>query len=316
MDPGRRPTAAARRRGLRWASSSTSRSAWPRAGWAAGPDAAGRPGSVVRDGGSRTSLHSRRCPSRACCGDRLYAERTVVITSATLALAAASKRPPARSGCWGSRRHAGRGGGGGGGAGASTSAALRLPTAGHPLSGQASAARPAGTASRRPRSTSSPRCRGVRGPHPGLFSSPRAARVRRRATARAARPADPVPGRRLDAHPRARVRPGRPDLPVRHPSSGLPSTCPARPASSWSSTGSRSRGRTIRSPRPASWPWPAAGGNGFMGVAATHAALRLAQGAGRLVRSAVTAAWSPSSIPGSRPPATAASCARPCPPSG
>ena len=60
----------------------------------------------------------------------------------------------------------------------------------------------------------------------------------------------------------------------------------------------------------------AKGGNGFMAVAATHAALLLAQGAGRLLRSQPTAAWSRSSTPAWRRPATAVSCATPCRRSG
>ena len=50
----------------------------------------------------------------------------------------------------------------------------------------------------------------------------------------------------------------------------------------------------------------ARGGNGFMAVAASHAALLLAQGAGRLLRRSTTAAWSRCSTRGWPPPATAA----------
>ena len=60
----------------------------------------------------------------------------------------------------------------------------------------------------------------------------------------------------------------------------------------------------------------ARGGNGFMTVAAAQAALLLAQGAGRLLRTmtdkGVVASW----IPGWPPPAMAASCARRCRRSG
>ena len=55
-----------------------------------------------------------------------------------------------------------------------------------------------------------------------------------------------------------------------------------------------------------------AGGNGFMQVAATHAALLLAQGAGRLIRTTPTAASSPCSTRGWRPRATAASSRPAC----
>ena len=77
------------------------------------------------------------------------------------------------------------------------------------------------------------------------------------------------------------VRRRRADLPVRHPVA-VAGRRRARPlaASSWSSTGSRSRARTTRSPRPASATVAARGGNGFMTVAAAQAALLLAQGAG------------------------------------
>ena len=68
--------------------------------------------------------------------------------------------------------------------------------------------------------------------------------------------------------------------------SGRASTCPGRRCSWWSSTGCRSRVRTTRSPRRGRGTSRAHGGSGFMQVSATQASLRLAQGAGRLIRSA------------------------------
>ena len=59
-----------------------------------------------------------------------------------------------------------------------------------------------------------------------------------------------------------------------------------------------------------------AGGNGFMTVSAAHAALRLAQGAGRLIRRPATAAWWRCSTRGWRPRGTAGSCAPRCRRSG
>lgn len=58
------------------------------------------------------------------------------------------------------------------------------------------------------------------------------------------------------------------------------------------------------------------GGNGFMTAAATHAALLLAQGSGRLIRRLTDRAWWRCSTRDWSPPATAAFCARPCPISG
>ena len=66
---------------------------------------------------------------------------------------------------------------------------------------------------------------------------------------------------------------------------GRASTCPARRCSWSSSTASRSRARTTRCVAARQRAVDARGGNGFMTVAATHAALLLAQGAGRLLRS-------------------------------
>ena len=60
----------------------------------------------------------------------------------------------------------------------------------------------------------------------------------------------------------------------------------------------------------------AAGGNGFMAVAASHAALLLAQGAGRLLRGVDDRGWSRCWIRGWRPPATAATCGPRCRRSG
>ena len=60
-----------------------------------------------------------------------------------------------------------------------------------------------------------------------------------------------------------------------------------------------------------------AGGNGFVTVSAAHAALRLAQGAGRLVRrSSATGVWSRSSTRGWPPPGTPASSGPRCRRSG
>ena len=60
----------------------------------------------------------------------------------------------------------------------------------------------------------------------------------------------------------------------------------------------------------------ARGGNGFMAVAAAQAALLLAQGTGRLLRTVSDRGWSRSSTPGWSPRGTATSCARRCRRSG
>ena len=66
--------------------------------------------------------------------------------------------------------------------------------------------------------------------------------------------------------------------------SGRDWTCRVRPASWCSSTGSRSPGPTTRLMSARQRAADRDGRNGFMQVAATHAALLLAQGAGRLIR--------------------------------
>ena len=165
---------------------------------------------------------------------------------------------------------------------------VRLPAPGHRLRRQAPAgARP--RRHRRPRRSTRSRqlVRAAGGRTLGLFSSMRAARGRDRGDARAVR----RPTSRSSARARTRPRRWCASSPATPPPacsarsrSGRASTCPARPASSCIID-------RIPFPRPDD-PLASArsqaiarmGGNGFMAVSATHAALRLAQGAGRLVR--------------------------------
>jgi ATP-dependent DNA helicase DinG len=140
---------------------------------------------------------------------------------------------------------------------------------------------------------------------------------RGRGDARAARRAHPLPGRRRDPDPGPAVRQGRADLPVRHALSLWQGVdVPGRPASSWSWTG-------FPFPRPddplASGP-AARRGTGrwqrVMSVAAVHAALRLAQGVGRLVRTSDDKGVVASGPPAAPPPGTAAFCGPRCRRSG
>ena len=119
----------------------------------------------------------------------------------------------------------------------------------------------------------------------GLFSSMRAAR---QAAAELREPLElpaAVPGRGRDrrcwsaSSPRTR----RPACSARS-RCGRAWTCPAGRSSSWSSTGSRSRARTTRWPRPASAPWRRTAATGSCPWPPPQAALLLAQGAGRLLR--------------------------------
>ena len=107
----------------------------------------------------------------------------------------------------------------------------------------------------------------------------------RRAAAGRDRPADPAAGRGGAAAAGAPV-PGGAERAACSASCrcGRASTCRATPASWWSSTGCRSRARTSRWPPPASAAVDAAGGSGFAAVSVPIAAVRLAQGVGRLIR--------------------------------
>ena len=106
------------------------------------------------------------------------------------------------------------------------------------------------------RSTRSRRSSGPPGAHPRavLLDAGRPGAPPRRCASPASEDRHPVlcQGEDQIATLVRRVRPGPAHLPVRHPHRcGRASTSPARPASSSSSTGSRSRGPTTRSPRPA-----------------------------------------------------------------
>ncbi len=119
----------------------------------------------------------------------------------------------------------------------------------------------------------------------GLFSSMRAARAAAAALRECAAVPGAVPGRRLDRAAGQGVRGGRADVPVRH----AVAVAGRGRARAVAAAGGHRPDPVPPAGRPAGLgPHRAAdarGGNGFMEVSATHAALLLAQGAGRLLRS-------------------------------
>ena len=97
----------------------------------------------------------------------------------------------------------------------------------------------------------------------GLFSSMRAAEQAAEALRERDQPAAALPGRRRHRPAGQAVRRGRADLPVRHAVAVAGRGRARDLRCSWSSsTGSRSRGPTTRSPRPGSGRWPPAAATG------------------------------------------------------
>ena len=127
---------------------------------------------------------------------------------------------------------------------------------------------------------------GRRRPRPGALHVAGGRHPAERRAARRRRPPDPRAGRRAHA-PRcsSSSAPTSDRASSRRAASGWASTCPGRAACSSSSTACRSRDPTTRWPRPAARAAERTGGSGFRDVDLPAAALVLAQGAGRLIRS-------------------------------
>ena len=141
--------------------------------------------------------------------------------------------------------------------------AVRPPAQRHPVRRQAPAAAGPGRAARGVPDEIDELIDAAGGRTLGLFSSMRAAKAGGRGAARADQPAAALPGRRPHRPAGQAVRRGRADLPVRHAVAVAGrGRARATRCSWWSSTGSRSRGPTTRSPRPGSARWPPAAATG------------------------------------------------------
>ncbi|GMA20114.1 hypothetical protein GCM10025862_21350 [Arsenicicoccus piscis] len=180
--------------------------------------------------------------------DKIFNQRTVVLTSATLELGGRSTRSREPSACAATAPRPGRG---------STSAAPSTTRSRPSPTSRTTCRRPAATAWPTRRSTRSRRWCGPAGVGRSACSPPAGPPRRRpRRCASGSRPTAPTS--RCSA--RVRTRSPRwcgssPAVPRWRSSAPSPSgrawTCPARPASSSSSTASRSRAPTTRSPAPA-----------------------------------------------------------------
>ena len=187
---------------------------------------------------------------------RLFGERTVTLTSATLALGG-SFAPLAIQ--WGLAPQRGRPGLDRNRRGL----AVRSPAQRHLVRGPPSAAARPGPAARGLPDRNGGAHRGGRRPHARLVLLHASGQGGRRGAPRADRPAAALPGRRRHrpVGQAVHARTSRPACSARC-RCGRAWTCRGTRCSSSSSTGSRSRGPTTRSPRPGSARWPPAAATG------------------------------------------------------